>query len=105
MFKDRTDAGRQLGGELEKYSGQNALVLAIPRGGVEVGYEVAKHLKADLAILISRKLPFPDNPESGFGAISEDKSRYISPRASTWLEQSTIERIIAEQQTELLRRI
>ncbi len=105
MFKDRADAGRQLGCELEKYSGQNALVLAIPRGGVEVGYEVSEHIKADLAILISRKLPFPDNPESGFGAISEDKSSYIFPNAAAWLDQTTIERIIEEQQSEILRRI
>jgi len=105
MFKDRTDAGRQLAVELEKYSGKKALVLAIPRGGVEVGYQVSIHIKADLAILVSRKLPFPDNPESGFGAISEDNSRYISPSAAAWLDQTTIERIIARQQAELHRRI
>jgi len=104
MFKDRTDAGVQLGRALEHYSNRNVLVLAIPRGGVEVGRQAARHINADFSILISRKLPFDDNPEAGFGAIAEDGSRYICPHAvrPAW---PVVERIIAEQQAELDRRI
>lgn len=77
MLRDRKDAGEKLARALEEYRGKNALVLAIPRGGVEVGYQVAKYLKAELSILVSRKLPLPDNPEAGFGAIAEDGSVFI----------------------------
>lgn len=85
MFKDRADAGRQLAEALEIYKEQYPLILAIVRGGVEVGYEVARHLGADFSILVTRKLPFPDNPEAGFGAIAEDGSRYINREAAAWL--------------------
>ena len=77
MFKNRRVAGRELGRALQEYGLRDPLVLAIPRGGVEVGFEVAKLLKADFSLLISRKLPFPDNPKAGFGAIAEDGSSYI----------------------------
>ena len=57
MFKNRTDAGKKLAVAIKKYKDHNVLVLAIPRGGVEVGYQVAEYLNADFSILISRKLP------------------------------------------------
>ncbi|MFP4081814.1 MAG: OsmC family peroxiredoxin [Candidatus Aminicenantes bacterium] len=72
MFQDRKDAGEKLARALGKYQSKNALVLAIPGGGVEVGNQVAKHLGADFSLLIARKLPYPDNPEAGFGAVAED---------------------------------
>ncbi len=105
MFKDRTDAGVQLGRALAGYIGRDVLVLAVPRGGVEVGSQVARHLNADFSILVSRKLPFVDNPEAGFGAIAEDGSRYICPYSTARLGWPTIERIIAEQKAELDRRV
>jgi putative phosphoribosyl transferase len=105
MFADRRDAGRKLALALKKYRGQNVLVLAIPRGGVEVGYQVAEYLNADFSILISRKLPFPDNPEAGFGAIAEDGSVFIAADAAVWLSGEQIERIEREQIKEINRRI
>ncbi len=105
MFTDRQDAGQRLARALEQYRGRNALVLAIPRGGVEVAYQVAKNLGADLSILVSRKLPFPDNPEAGFGAIAEDGSTFIFRDAALWLTGEKIEKIIQEQQVEIQRRI
>lgn len=74
MFKDRKDAGIRLARALEDYRDQDMLVLAIPRGGVEVGYEVARYLDSDCSIVITRKLSFPDNPEAGFGAIEDGLS-------------------------------
>lgn len=53
MFEDRKDAGKKLAKALEKYKNKGVLVLAIPRGGVEVGYQIAKYLNADFSILIS----------------------------------------------------
>ena len=112
MFEHRKDAGEKLAKALEKYlprrqAGKNkkALVLAIPRGGVEVGYQAAKYLNADFSLLISRKLPFPDNPESGFGAVAEDGSTFILKDASAWLSEKEINKIKKEQIGEIKRRI
>lgn len=105
MFSDRTDAGCRLALALGKYKDKKVLVLAIPRGGVEVAYQVATYLNADFSILVSRKLPFPDNPEAGFGAIAEDGSIFIFPYAASLLTQDRINRIIEEQKKELSRRI
>ena len=105
MFNDREDAGRQLGAALLKYKRKNPLVLAIPRGGVEVGYQVATCLHADFSIIVTRKLPYPDNPEAGFGAVAEDGSLYLLEEASQWLSERTIKKIIEEQRQEILRRV
>lgn len=105
MFKDRKDAGERLARALEKYKDKNVLVLAIPKGGVEVAYQVAKYINAELSILISRKLPFPDNPEAGFGAIAEDGSTFIINGARFWFSAHAINEIIKEQKQEINRRI
>ena len=105
MFEDRKDAGRQLGRALIRYKDRNPLVLAIPRGGVEVGYEVAKYLHADLSLIIARKLPFPNNPESGFGAIAEDGSTFIHDFAASRLPNDVVENIKKEQLAEIKRLI
>ncbi|MDZ7837225.1 MAG: hypothetical protein U5N58_04310 [Actinomycetota bacterium] len=101
FFKDRKDAGTRLALALKEYMDREVLVLAIPRGGVEIGFEVARHLKAPFHLLITRKLPFPHNPESGFGAISEDGSTYIHRQASSWLSTREMERIKEEQSEEI----
>ena len=105
MFEDRKDAGEKLARALEEYRGKNVLVLAIPKGGVEVGYQVAKYLKADFSILVSRKLPFPDNPEAGFGAVAEDGSTFINQDAARWLSERIIDEIVRVQKQEIVRRI
>jgi predicted phosphoribosyltransferase len=105
MFDDRTDAGKKLAKALEKYKGQGVLVLAIPRGGVEVAYQVARYLEADLSIIVSRKLPTPGNPESGFGAIAEDGSLFIWEHAKLCYSKETIAKIIEQQGQEIKRRI
>lgn len=79
--------------------------MGIPKGGVEVACQVAKTLNADFSLLIVRKLPFPDNPESGFGAVAEDGSVYLHPYAGKWLSKKAIDRIVCEQKGEILRRI
>jgi len=105
MFEDRKDAGKKLAVSLKKYKNQEVLVLAIPKGGVEVAYQVAKYLNADFSLLISRKLPYPDNPEAGFGAIAEDGSTFIIKEAGKWLPKEQIDRIKSEQTQEIKRRI
>jgi putative phosphoribosyl transferase len=70
-FRDRRDAGRQLGAALESYRERKPLIVGLPRGGVVVAAEVAAALDADLDILVVRKLGAPDQPELGLGAIAE----------------------------------
>jgi len=71
-FKDRTDAGQKLGDELRKMHLVNPAVLAIPRGGVPVSVEVAIALDAPLDVIVTRKIQIPQNPEAGYGAVTED---------------------------------
>ncbi len=71
LFEDRHDAGRRLAAALSEYRGTDALILALPRGGVVVGYEVATALGLPLEVFISRKIGAPDNPELAIGAVAE----------------------------------
>lgn len=104
MFRDRKDAGEQLGHALSRFKNDsNVIVLAIPRGGVEVGYEVAKILNAEFTLIVSRKLGFPNNKETGFGAIAEDGSYVILDDYG--LPKSQIRRIMEEQIQEARRRV
>ncbi len=60
---------------------------------MEVGLQVARKLKVEFPLIIVRKLPFPDNPEAGFGAIAEDGSTFIFENAYYWLAGENIEKI------------
>lgn len=71
LLKDRVEAGRQLAKAL-KTVGKDAVVLAVPRGGVVVGYEIAKALGIPLDIIVTKKIGAPDNPELAIGAVAED---------------------------------
>lgn len=71
MLSDRVEAGRLLGERLSHLKGKGAVVLALPRGGVVVGREVARVLGAPLDILVSRKLGAPGDPELAIGAVAE----------------------------------
>jgi len=72
MFKNRYDAGLELALKLEKYIGNNGIVLAVPRGGVPVGYVIARDLKFPLEIILSKKIGHPNNPEFAIGSVSLD---------------------------------
>ena len=69
LFRDRRDAGRQLAAALASYRDSHPVVLALPRGGVPVGFEVAKALAAPLDVLLVRKIGAPGHEELGLGAI------------------------------------
>jgi putative phosphoribosyl transferase len=105
MFEDRQDAGIRLGEALAHYESIHPLVLGIPRGGVEVAFHVAQRLNAEMAVVIVRKLPMPGNPESGFGALAEDGSRYMFEPAVAALLPDTVQRIVETQKLEIQRRI
>jgi len=69
MFRNRKDAGQKLAARLLKYKDQHPLILALPRGGVPVAYEVALALDAPLDVIVVRKLGAPGQPELGIGAV------------------------------------
>src|SRR5438477_197415 len=71
VFANRREAGQELAAALESLRGQNVVVLAIPRGGVEVAAAVADALDAPLDVVIPRKIGAPGNPELGLGAVAE----------------------------------
>jgi predicted phosphoribosyltransferase len=105
MFQDRQDAGQKLGKSLEAYKDCDGIVLAIPRGGVEVGYYVAQYLEIPLSLVVVRKLPFPENPEAGFGALAEDGSVFFVDRVFNEISIHVTQMILEEQKQEIERRI
>jgi putative phosphoribosyl transferase len=107
IFKDRTDAGRQLARELEHFARrQNVVVLGVPRGGVAVAFEVAAALHAPLDVFLSRKLGVPGQTELAFGAVSVGGGRYLDEDivGAKSISNEEVERITAEVRRELDRR-
>ena len=78
MFSDRADAGRQLAGALERFRLARPLVLALPRGGVVVGAEIARAFGCDLDVVLVKKLRAPGSPELALGAVSEDEQTFVN---------------------------
>lgn len=105
MFRNRQDAGEKLAIALEKYRNKGVLVLGIPRGGVETAYYIAKHLNAELSVVVTRKLGYPFNPEAAFGAVAEDGSLYISQIAGQNLTSEEMHDVLNEQKQEIQRRV
>lgn len=72
VFEDRHDAGRKLSQKLIDYKNTNAIILAIPSGGIPVASEIAKFLNLQMDLILVRKIQIPWNTEAGFGAINPD---------------------------------
>lgn len=106
IFGDRRDAGRKLATILERFRSEQPIVLGLPRGGVPVGYEVAKALDAPLDIILVRKIGAPFQPEYGIGAIAEGGVRFIRTEdlEVIGVAREEIEAIIARETEELERR-
>ncbi len=82
LFSDRCDAAHRLAAALTHYRGENPLVLAIPRGAVEMGRILADELQGELDVVLVRKLGAPGNPEFAVGAIDETGWTYIADHAA-----------------------
>ena len=107
IFKDRRDAGRKLAARLPHYADRkDVVVLALPRGGVPVGFEVARKLNAPLDIFLVRKLGVPGHEELALGAIASGGVRVVNSDLVNYLgiPAEVINRIAAVEQLELERR-
>jgi putative phosphoribosyl transferase len=106
IFEDRAEAGERLASALSGYAGTEAVILAIPRGGVIVGELVALALGVPLDVVVPRKIGAPDNPELGLGAIAPGV-RVLDPRMLEMLgvSEEYLEREIATQEQEIERRL
>lgn len=107
-YEDRRGAGRELAAFVRRLDLPDPVVLALPRGGVPVAYEVATALGAPLDVIIVRKLAVPGNPEVGMGAITDGPAPRVfidsATVAALRIEQGEIDAEIARQSEELERR-
>lgn len=106
-FSDRHDAGRRMGARLQLYAARpDLIVLGLPRGGVLVAEEIARHLHAPLDVLIVRKLGLPGDEELAIGAIGGHGVRVLNRDVvdDFGVPASAIERVAAKEQRELARR-
>ena len=107
MLADRREAGRQLGEGLARYRDRHPVVLAIPRGGVVVGYEIARALGAPLDVMVARKIGAPDQPEFGIGAIAPGGVEILDADSVrlAGATRADLDRISARERAELDRRL
>lgn len=106
-FKNRRQAGSELAGKLEEYTGRDdVVVLGLARGGIPVAYEVAKRLRAPLDVFVVRKLGVPGQEELAFGAIATGGTRVLNHGLvrALGITPSMIERITKREELELHRR-
>jgi putative phosphoribosyl transferase len=107
IYRDRHDAGRKLAKELIKYKDENPIIIALPRGGVVVGNEVAKMLDAPMDVIVVRKIGAPSQPEFGIGAIAPNGIQVLDTESIRLLgiPEDELEEIIEQETTEINRRI
>ncbi|AIP31585.1 phosphoribosyl transferase domain protein [Paraburkholderia xenovorans LB400] len=106
-FRDRAEAGRMLALQLGEYAGRrNVIVLALPRGGVPVGYEVARALGVELDVLVVRKLGVPHYPELAMGAIATGGALYLDEQTIRMarVTQPEVAAVLNDEHRELARR-
>jgi len=106
LFRDRREAGRRLGTELQKFAGQEVVVLGLPRGGVPVAFEVAQALRAPLDVIVVRKLGVPGEEEFAMGAIASGNVCVWNWEAveSLGISLPQMETVAAREANELARR-
>ncbi|AKG53737.1 phosphoribosyl transferase domain protein [Dehalogenimonas sp. WBC-2] len=106
LFENRFDAGKQLAEKLTAYKNEQAIVLAIPNGGLPVGLQVALAIAAELDVVIARKIPIPLRPEGGFGAVADDGTMILNNEIvrSLGLTQSQINYQVAKVRNDIQQR-
>ncbi|MEB2285134.1 MAG: phosphoribosyltransferase [Polyangiaceae bacterium UTPRO1] len=108
LFEDRRDAGRRLAARLMPFRDEAPAILALPRGGVPVGYEIARALAAPLDVIVVRKLGAPNEPELGIGAVVDGDSPLGVLNEETMralgVSREYLDREVAAQLAEIHRR-
>ena len=106
IFQDRADAGRRLAEKLSEYADGDTRVLALPRGGVPVAFEVARALRAPLDVFVVRKLGVPGHEELAMGAIASGGVRVLNEDtiAQLRIDQATVDAVTQAELGELNRR-
>jgi predicted phosphoribosyltransferase len=106
VFHDREEAGRQLAKRLAHLHGTDALMLAIPRGGVPIAAAAAHRLQLEWNIMVVHKLPIPWNPEAGFGAVAADGSVVLNEPMvrALRMRREQIDEVAEEVRAEVVRR-
>lgn len=104
LFMDRRDAGRKLANRLDRFRGQNVIVYALPRGGVVIGYELAKMLHVPLDLVITRKVGHPENPEYAVCVVAEDGHTMCSEEECQRLDEGWLQGAIEKERKEAGRR-
>ena len=106
-FRDRRDAGRRLAGALAPWGAREPVIIALPRGGVPVAFEVAWALRAPLDIRVVRKLALPEDPEVGIGAVAEGGDVYVSSEGAGGADIGTaaLATLIEREQAEVAARV
>jgi putative phosphoribosyl transferase len=107
IFEDRVEAGRLLGVRLSIYQHDDPIILALPRGGVVVGYEVAHALNAPLDVVIARKLGVPGHEELAMGAIAPGSVCTLDNQTIQWagITEKQIQAAITKETVEMNRRL
>jgi len=107
VFTDRHDAGRQLAELIRTHPAREPVVLAIPAGGIPVGTEIARAIRADFGLAVVRKIQVPGNPESGFGAVTWDGRVLINEpfRESLGMSTREVEQAISSTRRNIEDRI
>jgi len=106
LLKNRNEAGKKLAEKLSKMvKGEKTIILAIPRGGVVVGKEIAKKLKCPLDVIISKKITPPSSPEYAIGAITHDGTIYYSQHWDRFSQEPKFEDEIIRKKSEVKRRL
>ncbi|AQS53153.1 Putative phosphoribosyl transferase [Jeotgalibaca dankookensis] len=103
-FKDRKEAGRLLAEKFTADSAEDIVVVALPRGGVPLGLEIAKHLQAPLDLVITRKIGSPQNPEYAIGSLAENSEPLLNRRETRYLNKDWLEAAISKARNEIIRR-
>jgi predicted phosphoribosyltransferase len=107
FFKNRLDAGERLSAKIHlSEDDKDPIVLGIPRGGISVGYPIARKLNCLLEPITLRKLPIPQNDQMGFGAVTLDRHVILNRRLidSGYVSEREIDAIVDEVYEEVLRR-
>jgi putative phosphoribosyl transferase len=106
VYRDRIEAGKRLAKRLQAFHGTDALVMAIPMGGIPVAATVAHRLDLEWGVIVTRKLPIPWNPEAGFGAVAADGTVVLNDEMVRGLRLShaQVDEVAEQVRAEVARR-